>query len=215
MLRSRIAIAIALALFVSGCGTSGTPGSGKVVTEERNVSGVNGVELEGAGEVTIEQSDKESLTITADDNLLTSLTSEVSRGRLTLGTTGDISPSKTVVYKITVKSLGNLNLSGSGSMTAKGVSTDLLDIVIAGSGEVTVDGKAEQTKLLLAGSGGYKGDRLQSKNVTVEIAGSGNASVAASEKLDVTIAGSGSVEYIGDPVVTTKTIGSGSVHKRN
>src|SRR5262245_26795406 len=116
MQRSRISIAIAFALLVSGCGTSGTPGSGKVITEERNVSGFNGVELEGEGDVTIEQSDRESLTITADDNLMMNLTSDVSRGRLTLGTNANISPSKTPVYKITVKSLGNLNLSGSGTI---------------------------------------------------------------------------------------------------
>jgi hypothetical protein len=40
--------------------------------------------LEGSGELQIEQTGKESLTISADDNLLQYLTSDVSGGRLKL-----------------------------------------------------------------------------------------------------------------------------------
>lgn len=48
--------------------------------------------------------------------------------------------------------------------------------------------------------------------VSVDIAGSGNAYVFANDTVDVDIAGSGSVYYSGDPEhVTTDIAGSGNV----
>jgi hypothetical protein len=79
---------------------------------------------------------------------------------------------------------------------------------------MTLDGAAERTEILLAGSGSYRADGLQSKDVKIQIMGSGSAVLAASEKLDATLVGSGSVEYVGNAVVSTQTIGSGSVRKR-
>ncbi|GAB4148135.1 MAG: hypothetical protein Fur0021_07690 [Candidatus Promineifilaceae bacterium] len=45
-------------------------GSGIVVTEERTVSRFTSISLEGMGQLVIDQTGSESLTITADDNLL-------------------------------------------------------------------------------------------------------------------------------------------------
>ena len=93
-------------------------GSGQVETETRPVSGFTGIDLAGSGEVTIEQGDAESLTIEADDNVLPELTSEVSGSMLTL----DTKPGTTVRslnpirYRVTVKDLTALSLSGSGSV---------------------------------------------------------------------------------------------------
>ena len=52
-------------------------GSGNVITESRDVSGFDGVSHTGIGRVIITQSDTESLTIEADDNLMEYITSEV------------------------------------------------------------------------------------------------------------------------------------------
>jgi len=210
-------LTITLTLLVSGCGVNSinsTPGSGKTATEPRNVSGFTGVKLEGSAQLTLEQTGTESLTITADDNLLPSLTSDVSGGVLTLGTKGSMSPSTPILYKLTVKNLDELTLGGSGTVSAKGLSANSLKLVIGGSGDMTVDGATERLEILLAGSGSYRGDGLKARDVNIQILGSGDAILAASDKLDVMIAGSGSVEYIGNPTVTTKSVGSGTVKKR-
>ena len=84
-------------LLTAGCDefSPGIKGSGKVITEPRTVSGFNAVLLKGAGALTIEENGTESLTISADDNLLPYVTAEVSGGRLTLSTKDNtsISPS--------------------------------------------------------------------------------------------------------------------------
>src|SRR4030095_14010684 len=61
-------------------------GSGIARQESRQVHDFSEMSLSGSGEVFIEQTGKESLTIEADDNLLPYLETEVQGGALTLGT---------------------------------------------------------------------------------------------------------------------------------
>ncbi len=205
------------ALVAARCDYSpGIRGSGKLISESRPVEGFTRVSLKGTGRVVIDVNGAESLEITADDNLLPYLTAEIKDDQLILGTkdNSNISPSKDVVYKLTAKNLNSIELGGSGDIDAKGIHTDDLKILIAGSGDVSTAGTAERQEVTVAGSGDYKAENMKSKTVTVNIAGSGDADLDASEKLDVTIAGSGSIKYTGNPMVTQRILGSGSVEKR-
>jgi hypothetical protein len=210
-------IAAALALFVSGCNVAvnSIDGSGKAATEKRSVSGFSSVEMTGSGELQIEQTGTESLVISADDNVLQFITSDVSGGQLRLGMkNGSYSTSNPVVYKLTVKSLNGIALSGSGSITGKALATDSMKIELSGSGEITTAGSTDHMEVVVSGSGNVHGEAFKNKDARVEIDGSGSATVAASERLDANINGSGSVEYIGDPIVSVSKHGSGTVSKR-
>src|SRR5262245_33803264 len=106
----RLIGAAAFVWMVAGCNfdinfNNGIQGSGKRVSEPRNVSGFREVVLKGSGNLNIEVTGTESLTIEADDNLLPYLTSDVSGNRLTLGTKDNtnVSPSKEITYTLTVK----------------------------------------------------------------------------------------------------------------
>jgi Putative auto-transporter adhesin, head GIN domain len=207
---------LAIIVFVTGCGRQGIRGSGSVTSETRSVSGFKEVSLNGSGQLTIDQNGTESLTITADDNLLPYLTSEVSGNKLTLGTKEhtSVSPSKDIVYKLTVKDLNTIIIAGDGSADAKGIRTDQLKVVIAGSGSLSAAGTADQQEITIAGSGDYHGGNLKSRGVTISIMGSGNADLDASDKLNATIMGSGDIKYSGAAIVTQNVLGSGSVVKR-
>src|SRR5262245_17173588 len=194
----------------------GIRGSGKVVSEPRNVSGFREVVLKGSGNLVIEETGTESLTIEADDNLLPYLTSEVSGNRLTLVTKDNtnVAPSKEITYKLTVKDLNNIELAGSGNINARSVKSDHLKATIAGSGNISLDGTADESDVTIAGSGNYQSPHLRSKIVKVSIIGSGDADLNASETLDANIGGSGTVRYSGDAAVTQRIAGSGSVQKQ-
>src|SRR5215831_14013845 len=83
-----LTLTLGVILLMAGCDVllNSIKGSGKSATESRNVSGFTSVEIDGSGALQVEQTGTESLTITADDNLLQYLTSEISGGRLKLGT---------------------------------------------------------------------------------------------------------------------------------
>jgi|SRR5712671_2976536 len=208
---------VVLLFAVAGCGViSGTRGSGNSGSEDRKVSGFDSVSLNGSGRLLVDQNGTESLSITTDDNLLPLITSEVHGKQLVLSVRegSNIDPTKDVVFKVTAKNLNRISINGSASAEATGVHTDGLRLDIAGSGDITASGKSDRQDISIAGSGKYLGADLKTKTATINIAGSGDAVVAASDSLDVTIAGSGSIQYIGDPKITQSVLGSGSISRK-
>ena len=208
-------LAVVFCAWLAGC--VGIRGSGNVINESRNVSGFSSVSIGGSGRLLIEQTGTESLTITADDNLLPYIKAEVGGNHLFLGlkdSLTNISPTTEITYKLTVKNLRDLDVSGSGTADAKGVQADTLKIGISGSGKVSAQGGAEDLEINISGSGEYQGESMHSQRAQVDISGSGSAVVAASNKLDAVVSGSGSVAYVGNPQVNQRISGSGSVRKR-
>ena len=158
----------------------------------------------------------ESLKISAEDNLLPRLTSEVEGDTLILGEKPNtrIVTTKPISYTLTMKDISGLALSGSGTISAAKLTTAALRTTISGSGVITTGGSANDQDVDISGSGRYLADGLTSKTVKAEISGSGTASVVATELLDVKISGSGTLTYSGNPQVTQTLSGSGKLIKK-
>ena len=159
-----------------------TTGSGKAATEAREVSGFAAITLRGDMNLVVRQGARESVQVTADDNLLPLLQMVVeSRGeQRTLviqwprGQTIR-SRAKTVVT-VDVVALTALASSGSGDIAVEALHTpeltlsisgssdaklsrldsDRLRVVIAGSGDVEHTGSAKVTQSRIAGSGSIR-----------------------------------------------------------
>src|SRR5436190_8630480 len=199
-------------LTFAGCSfVNPTGGSGHVISETRNVSGFDSVSLDGEGELVVDQNGAEGLTITADDNLLPLITSEVKGNRLILSVKPGthIDPSREIVFKLSAKNLKDASIAGSGAVDLKNIQTDALRVELAGSADITAAGSADHLDLTISGSGKYLGSNLKAKDAKVNIAGSGDVTLTASETLDATVAGSGDIKYYGDPRVTQHVFGSG------
>jgi predicted small secreted protein len=214
--RLRIVLVL-LVVVLSLAACSVIRGSGQISSESRQVSGFSKVELTGNGELTIEQTGAESLTISAEENLLPRVSSEVSGDTLVLGpkTIAKIFPTRPIKYALTVKDLTGLEVSGSGSANVSKLATTSLSSKISGSGQITANGTADDQELDISGSGRYQAEQLISKTVKVTISGSGSADVHATELLDIQMSGSGALTYTGNPPQVTQEIsGSGKVIKK-
>lgn len=207
---------------VQSSGPGGSPelkqviGSGNVNSESRQVSGFDRITFSGSGELLIEQTGTESLTIEAEDNILPLLRAEVENGQLILGLrpgTGFVSH-KPIIFRLTVNQLTALTSSGSGSTQITRLDNALFKLQGNGSTEVSAAGRADHLEVALSGSGGFNGESLMSKSARVEISGSSDVVVNASDSLDVQISGSGSVNYLGNPQLNKRVSGSGQVEKR-
>jgi hypothetical protein len=209
-------IVILFSVIVNGCSGPGISGSGRVKSERRDVSGFSNVSFEGSGRLVIEVGDAESLTVTGDDNLLKYIETQVRGSTLALGETSGVSlsPSKDIVFKVTLRKLDSLDISGGGAVEARGLQNAKMKIGISGSGEVSAEGAADDLTIDISGSGRFRGDSLKSKRTRVDISGSGSAVVSSSETLSAILSGSGSIEYVGDPKVDQNISGSGSIRKR-
>jgi hypothetical protein len=168
------------------------------VTENREVSGFTGVQLTSIGDLHIEQTGTESLTIEADADVLPQLTSDVSNGILKLG----LAPGTTIA------------VSGTGDATASNLRADRLTVEISGAGEMTLAGTVGSQTVTIRGTGDYNGEDLQSATAEVTIDAAGDAVLRVRDRLDARVSGVGSVEYIGDPHVTKDISGVGSVEQR-
>src|SRR5215212_10038498 len=205
---------IAAAAALAAC--SITTGSGNVASETRTVSGFTKIDLSGAGDVIIEQNGTEALTIEAEDNLIPKLTSEVVNGTLRLGEKSNLTIhlTKPVTYRVSMKDVSGLMISGSGTVTASTITAPSLAVDLSGSGKITVGGTVEQQDLRISGSGEYQAKDLQTKVASAEISGSGNATVTVSDKLDAELSGRGQLTYYGNPPQVTREVsGSGRVTK--
>ncbi len=230
-----------LAVALSGCdileeaaNAERVRGSGKVTQEQRNVSNFNEVTLAAVGELNIQQGDRESLSIEAEDNILPRIKTEVEGGRLAIRTDRGVSLSPTVPirYRLMVKELKALELSGSGKVHTGGIrsqdftvrlpgsgeirmdelSADSLVAEISGSGSIELPGKVSSQKVRISGSGDYSARDLQSRSADVTISGSGESTIWVEEDLSASISGSGNVEYYGNPRVSKHVSGSGGIN---
>lgn len=223
----RCLLTVALALALAGCGNPVVPaGSGPTAApaatapggagESRDVRGFTGVQLTSVGDLQIEQTGTESLTIEADPEVLPLLTSEVSGGVLRLGVVpgSQIVDSGPIVYRLTVATLDSLAVAGAGDATARALTADRLTVDISGSGGVTLGGTVVTQVVTISGAGDYDAEDLRSATAEITIEGAGDAVLQVADRLDATVGGVGSVEYIGDPQVSSDVSGVGSVEQR-
>jgi hypothetical protein len=203
-------------LAVSACDINvlGERGSGTVITESRTVNDFSEIALSGSGEVVVDVNGTESLTITAEDNILPLLTTEVRSGRLELSTRSSISPTVTIVYTISAAVLNGVSIDGSGDITATGITADSFDAEISGSGQIEVAGTADELTVDISGSGRFEGEALVTATGTADVSGSGHAIVNVSDNLNADVSGSGTVEYIGNPNLNSAISGSGDIRRR-
>ena len=210
-------------------------GTGNLTEETREVSGFNAVELGGVGTIFIEQGDKETLRIEAEDNLLKFLETEVDGNTLKLSTRKGVNvvPTQGIFYyltvrdleKIAVNGLGNIDLNdlfaprlnleinGGGQINVKNLETDQLEVHINGLGSIDMgDGQVQQQKIIIDGGGSYDAANMASDSAAVSINGLGSANLWANEQLDVNISGGGTVQYAGKPEVNQTISGLGSVN---
>ncbi len=91
-----------------------------------------------------------------------------------------------------------------------------LDVVLSGSGDLTVKGDTiTDAQIRMLGSGDCDAGGVVVKNLTIKVMGSGDAEVSVSEALNAKILGSGDVVYHGNPKsIDLSKMGSGSVVKR-
>ncbi len=210
-------------------------GSGNIITQEREAAEFSKVHLKGSGKVFLTPGETQSLEIKTDDNIMPLVETEVSGKKLTISHGNNrLRPTVFEVY-ITIRKLEGIGISGSGDISGESrfmtdslyaeisgsgdveleVLTDFLETRISGSGSVDLAGKAEEFKVSVSGSGKINAFGVDARHVSVQVSGSGNCRVSASESLDARISGSGDVYYRGQPKIDARISGSGSLKSRD
>ncbi|HLH90820.1 MAG TPA: head GIN domain-containing protein [Xanthobacteraceae bacterium] len=189
-------------------------GSGKITTETRNVGSFTSVRISGVGSAVIERTGTPGLSISADDNLLPLITSDVKDGTLSLGfKSGTIISSASIEYRVTVGDLREVHVSGATGLRADDLAGSALAVTVSGAGRVRLSGRIDDLEVDVSGAGSLDAAALTARHVTVEASGAGNVSVNASDTLDAKASGAGTVRYVGAPKLTSHVSGAGSIRE--
>lgn len=207
--------------------------------EERTTGSFKGIASGSSLKIKVTLGNKESIRFEGDADAIADLITEVKDGILIIRPKtkwNDWSRkyrNADITAYISAKRLTSLTMSGSGSMdvlnplngselavtlTGSGsikatANTKSFTGVISGSGSLSLSGKANNANLTVSGSGQFGGKNFSVNDLSVQISGSANVYIAASEKIEAVISGSGNVYYSGNATVQKTTIGSGRVRK--
>ncbi|MBJ7313143.1 head GIN domain-containing protein [Rugamonas sp. CCM 8940] len=196
-------------------------GSGKMISQTRELGHFNAMALSTGGNVEIRLGNSESVTIEADDNILPLIETVVENGTLRIRPLQkaqhlDIRNLKLVVQarsleRVSMAGSGTINadrlqgeklqfdVGGSGSINVAKLNSEAVTISIGGSGSMKAGGNTERLQVSIGGSGTVHTGQLAVRDAVINIGGSGQATVSAQKSLSLSVAGSGSIGYYGDP----------------
>jgi hypothetical protein len=231
---------IILFFAVAGCRSIGgkqVRGNGVTGTERRQTGSFHSITVRGSLSLVVAPGSVHSVKVEGDENLLRYVEVRQHGDELEVRPRNGYSLHPDAGLKVVASAPGfsRLEVAGSGNIRSASRITgdDKLRVDIHGSGDVRLDVDAPEVETGIAGSGSIKingttrnfsvnisgsgevyGFNLLSEYTRVHIAGSGDAEVFASKKLDVTINGAGDVAYKGTASVNQQIHGSGDVRRK-
>ena len=223
----RIAVALSSLLLLTACDWSecgdcmttggkgpSIEGSGTMKTEIRPVEPFTAITLSDieSSLIVIERTGAESLSVTAEDNLLPLFTSTIKDGTLRLSfAKGNSFHGKRPTYKITVNDLRALNIQGGAAIEASKLDSDRLSISVEGAAGGNLGGRVGNLVVSIKGAGVISAGGLKAKRGKVTVEGAGQVTVNASDELDAEVSGAGMIWYIGSPKLKSNVNGVGMI----
>jgi hypothetical protein len=189
-------------------------GCGRLVQQVRPVPSFRRIETLGAQNVDVAIGLRTEVVVTADDNILPLVTTEVRDGKLRIDTRGSFRSRSLIKVRITVPALDSFDSKGVGNASIAGIDSPRLALALTGAGNIRATGRTGELLLSLTGSGNADVAGLSATRAQVAVRGSGNASVRAEQNLDAAVYGSGNISYAGRAAVQQRRFGSGSIVAR-
>jgi hypothetical protein len=211
----------------------GVKGNGDVKTEERSHSGFDKIDIGGAAEVFLTQSDEFKVVIEADENLLPIIISEVRGSTLHIYNKKNIRKAQKLHVFIHMPDLKSVELSGAVELKTEGRfegdqlsfecsgASDLeislkytkITMDFSGASDADIDGYCNELSMDLSGASEINASQLEADDVSVDASGAANVKVFANKTLRADVSGAGSIRYKGDPKTDISTSGAGSIKK--
>jgi hypothetical protein len=188
---------LACTVTINGVGGGSTVrGSGTVVNVDRTASNITGVELAMPGIMHITMGASESLRIEAEDNLMEYIQTNVTLGKLVIGTRQGINLQTTrpINYYLMVTELNSIVISSSGDIETDNLQSGSFSITISSSGKLSISGlDCTSLHVKISSSGDTEIGTLRADSISVTISSSGNLDILGGQvqQQDITISSSG------------------------
>ena len=210
MRRGAMILLSAVAL-VAGCHRAEIEGDGVIKTEDRRIADFSGIDVAGRYEIKW-SSDKPAMAISADENLLPLISTEVNDGTLEISSKGNLGPTQSITINLSSASLADVKLTGGNRFRAGSLSGSKLKLKSTGASEITVEGSVSELDVALTGASKLNAKSLKTRNATLSLIGASDADITVTDTLKVFVAGAASLNYSGNPKsVEQKVTGAGRI----
>lgn len=215
-----IAFLFSALILLASCSKYKLKGEGSTTSETRSLSSFTSVQANGDVNIQIHSSNTNKVVITGYENLVPVYETYVRDNRLVLQFQDKYHNirNNNIKVDVYVTELSGVRMNGSGKVNIwSGISGDLMEVEVNGSGDIYIGQNNYQTmRLNINGSGNIKAKDAVAEKVYANISGSGNIDVTVTHFLDARISGSGNINYWGNPEeVDTDVAGSGRVRKKS
>jgi len=221
----RFLFLIPLIFLMNACGADCFKSTGEVITQSREVSSFESIEVFNNVNVQIKQGNDFSLSVRAGKNLQADINTEVVNNQLQIkndATCNWVRNQKIELWvEITCPDLKLIEHRGFGniiSAEAESLNFTSLDILIEGQGDViltiestslicrlrklgniNLSGKAENLEVFTFDHGFFYGKNLITQNTQANNQGEGNFEITAENSLNATVGSNGNIIYYGNP----------------
>jgi Putative auto-transporter adhesin, head GIN domain len=187
-------------------------GSCIMISEKREVSSFNSIDIRGAYVVEITSQKTPSIEVIGDANILPLVKTKVKDGTLFISNSKSIVSTNILKIKVAIMNLEKLSSSGACRIVVFNVNNEKISINANGSGYTAINGRTEELYLNISGSVNLNAKYLYSEKVNIDLSGASNTSVYAAQELNAQVSGVGHINYYGNPkVVNRNVLGLGSI----
>jgi hypothetical protein len=178
--------------------------------QEWTWDGTDGLGVSVAGIVHYQRGGPARITISGPDEILERV--RVGQGQIRYCEDCRV-PRTPLDITVSGVALRKLSLAGSGGDIRLGrLDQDELMLSIAGTGRVSAEGRIDDVKLSIAGSGNADLEKVAALRANINIAGSGDVALTPRDEANIHVAGSGNVRMTAPPARLRQSItGSGGM----
>lgn len=206
--------------------SGGIKGNGKIVKQERAVSGFHAISVSGGIDVYIIPGNTEKAVVETDENIQEAIITTVSNGVLKIYCNKSINNSKKLNVYVNVKELDKVTASGGCDVFAETVlnfpflnfdfsggcdlkmncTTKELKCTLTGGSDALIKGSSDKADLEASGGSDIKAAELTIGNCKIEATGGSDAYLHVTGELSVEASGSSDVTYTGNPKIIYKSV---------
>lgn len=231
----KIIVVALITLFFSSCGHSinlGTEkkGSGNITTETRTVTeDFKNIKVSDGIEVIVEQADKKSITVEADDNLQQHIITKIENGVLKIEVDETYNATEAPFVKVKMPVINGLNAnsgseiksqnvliteninvkSSSGSEINIDVEADFIKLETSSGSTIEVNGKALKSETFSSSGSELNAKNLMANEIIAKAESGSETSVYPILKLEAKASSGGEIDYYKIPKTISKEENSG------
>lgn len=209
---------------------SAVVGSGKSRAEARKLPAFLRIEVGNAIQVEFTQGPAKPAEVSADDNVLPLVKTEVSQGTLKIGTKGSVTTHNPIRVRLWNPDLVGVDLSGASRFSSPAVNTTRLaaqvsgastvrigsltakqlEVTLSGASSASIEGKA--SKAVVSASGASRFEGLTIEDAKLAASGASHVKTHVTQTIDASASGASSIKYSGSPkVLSSQSTGASSI----